>query len=104
MIKKVISFGYKFGPVPTAANVWDVREQLTNPWSKLNLRDLPGTHPAVVRFVKADPGFEPLVKAIIMAGGEVVAIGCTGGKHRSVVLANAVAFLTGAEVSHRDLK
>jgi len=103
-IRKVISFGYKRGSPPPADNTWDVRDQLSNPWSKPELRNLTGNDGKVKRFVESDPSFPALVKAIIAAGGDTVAIGCMGGLHRSVALANRVAYLTGSEVSHRELK
>lgn len=104
----IVSFGYKHGPVPGADLTFDVRH-LANPHQDPVLRDLEGTDPRVIQWVLASPGAERLVRTIVAqvrrhaAVPILVAIGCTGGKHRSVVIAAAVGQLTGEVVEHRDV-
>src|SRR6266699_1881473 len=108
---KLISFGYKHGQPPLGATVLDVRH-FRNPWSVAHLRVLPGTHWQVARFISGeDIYFQPRyyallhdVTAIINRYDEaVIYIGCTGGQHRSVYLADRLAFDLSLEVAHRDL-
>jgi UPF0042 nucleotide-binding protein len=99
----VVSFGFRFG-IPTHADmVLDVRF-LPNPFFIPELRPYPGTDPRVAGFVLGQPD----AKAFLDRLGELfgfllpryrtegksyltIAIGCTGGKHRSVALATAFA-------------
>jgi RNase adapter protein RapZ len=97
------SFGYKDGIPLDADLVFDVR-CLPNPHYDANLRPLTGLDAAVVRFLSADtachkmlddihrfvadwlPSFEHDNRAYL-----TVAIGCTGGRHRSVYVVEALA-------------
>jgi RNase adapter protein RapZ len=99
----IVAFGYKYGVPLDSDLVFDVRF-LANPNYVDELRPLTGTHPAVVAFLQADadvqafevelyrfldfllPRFQREGKAHL-----TVAIGCTGGRHRSVFLANELA-------------
>lgn len=117
----VVSFGFKHGTPLDADVVFDVRF-LANPFWVPRLRDLDGTHDEVARYVLSDPLTEPLLEKLFdlvefslpqyIKEGKAyltIAIGCTGGKHRSVVVANELArFLAAANytvrVEHRDLK
>ncbi|MDH7602792.1 MAG: RNase adapter RapZ [Armatimonadota bacterium] len=116
----VVSFGFKHGVPLDADLVFDVRF-LANPFWVPHLRNLNGTHPEVVRYVLSDPLTEPLLEKLFdlteftipqyIREGKAyltIAIGCTGGKHRSVVIANELArFLASrnyvVRVEHRDL-
>lgn len=115
---RLVSFGYKRG-VPTDVDaVLDVRG-MRNPFYDDALRPLPGTDPRVQSHVFADGGLEMYAPLRDMArelaesgrlagrGGYAVAIGCTGGQHRSVAvverLAHDLADAFAVEVSHRDL-
>ncbi len=95
----VSSFGYKYGLPPDADFVFDVR-CLANPHWVERLRPLTGRDPAVVEFLDGDPEVDRLLDDIrgyleawlpkFAAGnrsGVHVAIGCTGGQHRSVYMA-----------------
>ena len=95
----VISFGYKFGVPRDADLVFDVRF-LPNPYWVDGLRSLPGTEEPVKRFVSGQPQYESFVGRLrelldtmlpgYLAEGKsylTVAVGCTGGRHRSVVAA-----------------
>ena len=121
MLVHVASFGYKYGLPPAADLVFDVRF-MENPFYIPELRDLTGSdqavrdyvlgHPAtkeflghVVPFLRfALPRYEAEKKARLS-----VAFGCTGGRHRSVVIADEVARATREfwpgeiEVEHRDV-
>jgi len=117
----VYSFGFKHG-VPVDANmVWDVRF-LPNPYWQEELRPMSGCEKQVSDYViKSDQGvtFLSLVKPLISfllestenAGKNELrlAIGCTGGRHRSVAVVESLReFLAGRDVDldvfHRDLE
>ncbi|RMD65320.1 MAG: RNase adaptor protein RapZ, partial [Alphaproteobacteria bacterium] len=100
--------------------VFDVRF-LANPHYDPVLRPLDGRDPRVAGYVEADPQFaafldrltgmlEPLLPGYEREGKSylTIAVGCTGGRHRSVVVAERLAaWLRGlgrtADVAHRDL-
>lgn len=116
----VVSFGFRFG-IPTHADlVLDVRF-LPNPYFVPELKPFPGTDPRVAEFVLSQPDaksflerFTDLLGFLIpryRAEGKsylTIAIGCTGGKHRSVALAAALAERLSAggqpiRLWHRDV-
>lgn len=116
----VVSFGFKHGTPLDADVVFDVRF-LANPFWVPKLRNLNGTNEEVARYVLSDPLTEPLLEKLFdlvefslpqyVKEGKAyltIAIGCTGGKHRSVVVANELArFLSASNytvrLEHRDL-
>ncbi len=116
----VTSFSFKRGVPRDADMVFDVRF-LRNPFYEDELRDLSGLDEAVVEFVMADPDealffnnitrlILPLLPRYLKEGKSylTIAIGCTGGQHRSVFLCEKLAgFLRQKEykvgVRHRDL-
>ncbi len=117
----VESFGFKYGLPMDADMVMDVRF-LPNPHWVDELRPQTGQSPAVRDYVLAQPGADEFLATYhrllnFVAEGYIregkrymtVAIGCTGGKHRSVAIAEALAGLLGgdrelsARVLHRDL-
>ena len=117
----VQSFSYKRGLPRGVDMIFDCRF-LDNPHWQAELRRLDGRDPAVAAFVEADPKFAPffqkladLVLSLLPAFKEegkthlAVGIGCTGGQHRSVAVAeklsNALAD-AGWRVStrHRELE
>ena len=117
----VESFGFKDGLPLDADMVMDVRF-LPNPHWIDELRPQTGQSPAVRDYVLAQPGAEEFLQTYhqllrLVVEGYVregkrymtVAIGCTGGKHRSVAIAEALAgVLAGnpelsVRVLHRDL-
>lgn len=120
LIIAVVSFGFKHGTPLDADLVFDVRF-LANPFWVPKLKNLNGTHEEVAQYVLSDPLTEPLLEKLFdlveftlpqyIREGKAyltIAIGCTGGKHRSVVVANELArFLAASNytvrVEHRDL-
>ncbi len=116
----VVSFGYKYGLPVDADLVADCRF-LPNPHWIGELRPLTGLDQPVREYVLGQPGAEKFLAAyletlrVVLAGYEregkhfvTLAIGCTGGKHRSVTMAEQVgARLAEAgsdvQVTHRDL-
>jgi len=99
----VVAFGYKHGVPLDADLVFDARF-LPNPNYVDELRPLTGTHPAVVDFLKRDADVQAferelyrfvdfLIPQFIREGKAhlTIAIGCTGGRHRSVYLATELA-------------
>jgi len=114
----IMSFGYKYGLPVDADLVADCRF-LPNPHWVPELRALTGQDAAVRDYLLAQPGAGAFLHAYVealnisLAGFEregkrfvVLAIGCTGGKHRSVAMAEQLAArVSGTEVrvTHRDL-
>lgn len=117
----IVSFGFKYGIPSDADLVFDVRF-LPNPYYIDDLRPKSGNDREVREFVmnneKAREFMKKLVNMIrflipnyILEGKHqlVVAVGCTGGKHRSVTLANELfeslqgAGEYGVKIEHRDI-
>jgi len=97
------SFGYKHGLPPDADFVFDVR-CLPNPYWETQLRPLTGLDDEVIAFLDTQPAVQEMVDDItrflerwiplyqrFQRSYLTVAIGCTGGQHRSVYVAEAVA-------------
>ena len=98
-----LSFGYKHGPAREADLVFDVRF-LPNPHYEEDLRPLTGHDASVAEYVARDGRLDefidrvtPLLDYLLPQYTEegkahlVVAIGCTGGRHRSVAVAEQLA-------------
>jgi len=115
------SFGFKYGPSRDADLLFDVRF-LPNPHYELQLRQLTGADPEVVQFINRDGALDafydhlhPLLDYLLpqyLAEGKahlVVAIACTGGRHRSVAIARHLADRYAdragylVDVFHRDV-
>ncbi|MFN3460947.1 MAG: hypothetical protein ACK4ZN_08055 [Oceanibaculum sp.] len=117
----VLSFSYREGLPREADLVFDVRF-LKNPHYDAALRPLDGRAPAVARHVESDAGFhpffeqltamlEPLLPRYYEEGKSylTIALGCTGGRHRSVYVAERLAAWlreAGQQVIlvHRDME
>ena len=116
----VVSFGFRFG-IPTHADlVLDVRF-LPNPFFIPELKPFPGTDRRVADFVLGQPDAQAFLDRLVELLGFLlpryraegksyltIAIGCTGGRHRSVYLAERLAAWLGergraVSVRHRDL-
>ena len=117
----VMSFGFKYGLPADADLVADMRF-LPNPFWVPELRGSTGLDTEVSDYVLSQEGASEFVDAYaaaiapVLAGYQrenkrhaTIAIGCTGGKHRSVAVAQRIATLLGAQpgvavsVKHRDL-
>ncbi len=116
----VTSFAYRAGLPREADLVFDVRF-LANPHYEAELRDLDGRDSGVAAYVEGDTAFSaffdnmtamlgPLLPRYEQEGKSylTIAIGCTGGRHRSVVVAERLAaWLSGrgrrVNLSHRDI-
>lgn len=117
----VVSFGYKHGVPRDADLVLDCRF-LPNPHWIEELRPLPGTDEAVRSYVISQHAYGEFMKRLrslldfvlpgYVAEGKsylTIAIGCTGGRHRSVVVAEELAAHLGSQgrrlaLDHRDLE
>lgn len=116
----VVSFGFKYGLPVDADLVLDVRF-LPNPHWIPELRPRTGLDPEVSAYVLAQPGAKEVLESfgetlrVITAGYRkegkryvTLAVGCTGGKHRSVAMAEQFAARLGSDgvdttVVHRDV-
>lgn len=118
---QLMSFGHKHGTPKQLDLLFDVRH-LPNPYFNPELKNLPGTHKKVVAFLKqqeevkeTERRFADLLNYLIplyKREGKsylTIGIGCTGGRHRSVMIANSLAKSLnndGIEISvvHRDIQ
>jgi RNase adapter protein RapZ len=116
----IVSFGYKYGLPMDADLVADCRF-LPNPHWVPELRQFTGQDAAVRDYVLTQPAAEEFLRAYVevlkvsLAGFEregkhfvTLAVGCTGGKHRSVAIADQIGGRlagsgTKVQVVHRDL-
>jgi UPF0042 nucleotide-binding protein len=121
LLVSLVSFGFKFGVPIDSDLVFDVRF-LPNPHFVPSLKPLTGEDPAVVDYMNSQevtvaflqrldnlldfllPQYEKEGKSYV-----TISVGCTGGRHRSVMIANEVArHLEGlkyrVKVSHRDVE
>jgi RNase adapter protein RapZ len=119
LLVSLVSFGFKYGVPIDSDLVFDVRF-LPNPNFVPDLKPYTGAHPAVVDYMNSHeatgkflehaytfidfllPQYENEGKSYV-----TISIGCTGGRHRSVFIANAIAKHLSdrtyrVKVSHRD--
>ena len=118
---QVMSFGHKYGNPGDLELLFDVRH-LPNPHFVPQLKRLSGHDPRVVKFLRSDDEVKETLKRftdllsyllpLYKREGKsyvTVGIGCTGGRHRSVMIANALARSLrragfDAHASHRDVR
>ena len=117
----LMSFGYKYGLPADADMVADARF-IANPHWQESLRAKTGNDSEVADYVLSQPGVKDFEESylatlrVVLAGYRrenkrfaTIAIGCTGGKHRSVALTNEIAARLAEDadirvaISHRDL-
>ena len=116
----VTSFGYRNGIPPDSDLVFDVRF-LPNPNYIPRFKHLTGKNPAVARYIRSFPQTQEFIRRIsellvyllphyIREGKSylTIAFGCTGGQHRSVMIADQIRKNLAdsgfkAKVSHRDI-
>ncbi|MEE1227814.1 MAG: RNase adapter RapZ [Lachnospiraceae bacterium] len=119
-IVTVLSFGFKYGIPSDSDLLFDVRF-LPNPYYDLELRPLTGNDPEIQRYVMGHEDSRAFLKKLVdmveflipryRKEGKynlVVSIGCTGGRHRSVTIANALyqalqEMPCSVRVDHRDI-
>ncbi|MFM8990836.1 MAG: RNase adapter RapZ, partial [Alphaproteobacteria bacterium] len=120
LVVAVVSFAYRWGLPREADLVFDVRF-LANPHYEPELEPLTGRDPAVGAFIERDPGFEAFFAGLVAMLAALlpryeregksyltIGCGCTGGKHRSVHVAERLARWRrqrGRQVNlvHRDI-
>jgi RNase adapter protein RapZ len=120
LLVSVVSFGFRYGIPADADLVFDVRF-LPNPHFVPRLRPFSGKDPRVARYIRSFPQTGEFLRRIesllayliphyIREGKSylTVALGCTGGRHRSVALAEVIRRSLqrkgyAAKVVHRDL-
>lgn len=106
------SFGYKHGIPADADFVFDLR-CLPNPYWELSLRPLTGLDQAVVDYLDASPAVQRMFQDIVQFMRRwipeyrdfnrnylTVALGCTGGQHRSVYMTEKLAATLAADYDH----
>jgi UPF0042 nucleotide-binding protein len=121
ILVQVTSFGYRHGVPPDSDLVFDVRF-LPNPNYIPAFKDLSGKHPSVARYIRSFPQTIEFIQRIsdllvyliphyIREGKSYLTIsfGCTGGHHRSVLIANEIRKRLNAagfrvKETHRDVK
>jgi UPF0042 nucleotide-binding protein len=117
----IVSFGYKYGIPLDADLIFDVRF-LPNPHYQAALRPLPGSHARIRKFVLEQPetreflgrfyDFTAYLMPQFVTEGKshlTIGLGCTGGRHRSVVLGDELGrhlrrLGCRVHVRHRDLR
>ena len=118
----ILSFGFKYGIPGDADLVFDVRF-LPNPYYIQDLRPMSGNDAPVRDYVMSSETARKFLEKLVdmvqflipnyVAEGKnqlVIGIGCTGGKHRSVTLANALYYALeqeegyGLKIEHRDIE
>ena len=118
---QVVSFGHKYGGLREVDLLFDVRH-LPNPYFVKELKELPGTNPKVIDFLNSQKEvtettsrFKELLEYLLplyKREGKsylTIGVGCTGGRHRSVMVANTLGNILSDQkfdvsVVHRDLE
>lgn len=120
MSLQFLSFGYKHGIPLDADFVFDVRS-IPNPYWESDLRELNGRHERVIAFLDSQPAVSTMLDSLKSFLSQwippfeddnraylTIAIGCTGGHHRSVYVAERLGAYfgesrSGVLVRHRDI-
>ncbi|MCS6873420.1 MAG: RNase adapter RapZ [Pyrinomonadaceae bacterium] len=117
---EIVSFGHKHGLPSRLDLLFDVRH-LPNPYFIPELKNLPGNDPEVVRFFNSQPEVQETIEKFLTLieyllpkyekenkSYLTIGIGCTGGRHRSVRVAEAISETLKSKgydviVFHRDI-
>jgi UPF0042 nucleotide-binding protein len=117
----IFSFGHKYGSPRQADLLFDVRH-LPNPYFEKGLRELPGSHKKVVGFLDEQQEVQETIRRftdlleyllpLYRREGKsylTIGVGCTGGRHRSVMVANKLGKALKnhnfeVSVAHRDVQ
>lgn len=120
MTIQIVSFGHKYGVPREVDLLFDVRH-LPNPYFDKKLKDFPGTEPKVIKFLEKYEEVHETIRRFVdlleyllpMYRREgksylTIGVGCTGGRHRSVMVANRIGERLQADeynvaVMHRDV-
>ena len=103
---KIFSFGFRYPAhdFPPGTLIFDARE-LPDPASFPPLRHLNGLSPVIQGMVLALPGIQNWIDDIVAKPPKVaIAIGCFGGVHRSVSLAEELGRRFNVTPTHLDIK
>ncbi len=118
---RILSFGYKYGIPREADMILDMRF-LKNPFYLSSLKNLTGKDEKIIKFIENQDAFNFFFKTFIKLFKKIIplflnegknyvtiAFGCTGGIHRSVMIADRFSKamknkLVHIHVAHRDLK
>lgn len=118
---QIISFGHKYGNPRDVDLLFDVRH-LPNPYFELSLRDLSGEDRRIVKYLEKDPDVSETISRFLglieyllpfyhKEGKSylTIGVGCTGGRHRSVMVSNALKDRLKkagypVSVAHRDMQ
>ena len=116
-----LSFGHKYGVPRQVDLLFDVRH-LPNPYFDKNLKELPGTNRKVIKFLEQQTEVEETIRRftelleyllpLYKREGKsylTIGVGCTGGRHRSVMVANRLSKALkndnfDVSVTHRDVQ
>jgi UPF0042 nucleotide-binding protein len=109
---QIVSFGHKHGVPREVDLLFDVRH-LPNPYFEKKLKHLPGTDPKVIKFLEKQVEVRETIKRFVdllvyllpqykQEGKSylTIGIGCTGGRHRSVMTANKI----GKKLKEKDFE
>jgi UPF0042 nucleotide-binding protein len=117
---EIVSFGHKYGSPRNVDLLFDVRH-LPNPYFQHDLKNLTGEDPLIIKYLTNQPEVGETIERLAdllryllpkyQREGKsylTIGVGCTGGRHRSVMVANSLkAALKGdhveASVTHRDM-
>jgi UPF0042 nucleotide-binding protein len=117
----IFSFGHKYGSPRQADLLFDVRH-LPNPYFEKGLRELPGSHKKVVEFLDEQHEVQETIRRftdlleyllpLYRREGKsylTIGVGCTGGRHRSVMVANRLGKALKNDnfevsIAHRDVQ
>ncbi len=118
---EIVSFGHKYGSPRGLDLLFDVRH-LPNPYFQKDLKHLTGEDPKIVKFLLDQPEVNETIQRFTdlllylfpryQREGKsylTIGIGCTGGRHRSVMVANSLRTTLknekfDASVTHRDIQ
>ena len=118
---QIASFGHKYGVPHQVDLLFDVRH-LPNPYFEEGLRELPGSNKKVIKFLEKQPEVQETIRRFVdlmeyllplykREGKSYLSIGvgCTGGRHRSVMIANRLGEALkndnfDVSVIHRDVQ
>ncbi len=118
---EVISFGHKYGSPRGVDLLFDVRH-LPNPYFQQDLKHLVGEDPKIVKYLRSKPEVSETIQKFVdlllyllpryQREGKsylTIGVGCTGGRHRSVMVANSLRDALKKEkfdvsVTHRDIQ